>query len=72
MITITIKERITSILFQLALDAALSSATVVAKVNPFSCSSDGLSVSKLTMIIQAKEKMNNHMQKYRKFKVAKS
>ena len=57
-ITSTIKERITSHLFQLARLAALSSATVVAKVNPFICASSGFGVNKLTVTITTTENRN--------------
>lgn len=61
----------TSVAFQLALDAALSALTVVAKVSPFNCSSDGFSVNKLTMIKIAMDTKNNMIQKYKKLMVAK-
>ena len=64
-------ESHTSFAFQLALDAALSSATVVAKVKPFSCSGEGRGVSKLTITMIAIETTKSIMQKYRKFKEAK-
>ena len=54
----TINERITSHLFQLARLAALSSATVVAKVNPLICSSLGFGVRRLTTTINTIEKRN--------------
>lgn len=51
MIATTISDRITSHLFQLARLAALSSAIVVANVNPLICSSFGLGASRLTVTI---------------------
>ena len=51
----TINERTTSHLFQLARLEALSDATVVAKVNPFSWSSEGLSLVRLTPTITSTE-----------------
>ena len=69
--TITILESHTSTAFQLALDAALSALTVVAKVSPFNCSSDGFSVNKLTMIKIAIDTKNKIIQKYKKLSVAK-
>jgi hypothetical protein len=62
-IATTIRDRITSHLFQLARLAALSAATVVAKVNPCICASSGLGVSKLTITMSAIENKNNKMQK---------
>ena len=61
----------TSAEFQLALEAALSALTVVAKVSPFNCSSDGFSVNKLTIINSAIENKNKKIQKYKKLMVAK-
>ena len=61
----------TSTEFQLALEAALSALTVVAKVRPFNCSSDGFSVNKLTIINRAIENKNKMIQKYKKLMVAK-
>ena len=69
--TIAMLESQTSVAFQLALEAALSALTVVAKVRPFNCSSDGFSVNKLTMINIAIETKNKMIQKYKKLIVAK-
>ena len=66
----TITESQTSFAFQLARDAALSSATVVAKVRPFNCSGEGFGVRRLTITIIAIETMNRMIQKYRKFSEA--
>src|SRR5688572_18963823 len=70
MITTTINERITSHEFQLARERALSSATVVAYVSPFNCSSEGFSVNKLTITMTAMLNKNKRIQKYRKLIVA--
>src|SRR5688572_28570797 len=70
MITTTINERTTSSEFQLARERALSSATVVAYVSPFSCSSDGFSVNKLTITMSAMLYKYNRIQKYKKLIVA--
>ena len=59
----TITESHTSLAFQLARDAALSSATVVANVSPFNWAADGLSVNRLTITIIAIETRNNIIQK---------
>ena len=66
-----IDESHTSVALQLALDAALSALTVVAKVSPFNCASEGFSVNKLTMINMAIETKNKIIQKYKKLMVAK-
>ena len=57
---------ITSHLFQLAREAALSSAVKEAKVSPFSFASVGALVKKLTTIITTIEKVNKSGAKYRK------
>ena len=59
----TITESQTSFAFQLARDAARSSATVVANVNPFNWAGDGFSVKRLTITIMAIETKNNIIQK---------
>ena len=69
--TMAILDNQTSTEFQLALEAALSALTVVAKVSPFNCSSDGFSVNKLTIIKTAMENKNKIIQKYKKLIVAK-
>jgi len=66
----TTTDHATSEAVQLARLAALSSATVVANVSPFTFSSDGAGVIKLTTTNTIILKKNNQMQKYKKFIVA--
>lgn len=70
MIAITINESTTSVLFQLALLLALSAATVVEKVSPFTFSSVGAGVNMLMTTNNMMLKMNRYIQKYKKFMVA--
>src|SRR6476660_4147186 len=71
-IAIIINERITSVEFQLARLAALSSATVVENVSPLIFSRLGAGVNKLTTTITTIENTNRNIQKYKKFNVANS
>lgn len=63
-------DKATSTQFQLALLAALSSATVVAKVSPLTLSSVGGALIKLMITNTATLYKNNQMQKYKKLIVA--